>query len=61
MEYELFFRAYVYKFITKTLFAVYACDFGEYRVVPLKNLQPLHEGFCDLPYQAVKAKLVGSV
>ncbi|XP_008214717.1 tudor domain-containing protein 7-like [Nasonia vitripennis] len=58
-EDDSWYRAYVYKIISKTQFGVYACDYGDYRIVTLKNMQPLQEGFCDLPYQAIKAKLVG--
>lgn len=38
---------------------VYFCDYGDVTVITLDKLQPLTKQFCELPYQAIKAKLVG--
>ena len=46
--------------INKNTYLVYACDYGDYNIAQLKNLQPLREEFYELPYQAIKAKLNGN-
>lgn len=56
---DSWYRGYVKKVITNSQFLVYACDYGDYKIVKLDNLQPLQPEFLDFPYQAIKAKLVG--
>ncbi|XP_014218025.1 tudor domain-containing protein 7-like, partial [Copidosoma floridanum] len=56
---DTWFRGCVFEIISDNIFVVYACDYGDFRVVSLDNLQPLLEEFLELPFQAVKAKLVG--
>lgn len=50
---------YVTNIISDIDVSVYFCDFGDVTIVPRSNLQPLKSDFMKLPYQAVKAKLVG--
>lgn len=56
---DCWYRGYVSKIITETNFLVYACDYGDYKIVKLDDLQPLQPEFLDFPYLAIKAKLVG--
>lgn len=56
---DTWYRGYVSKIISESEFLVYACDYGDYNFVGLDNLQPLQPEFLNLPYQAIKASLVG--
>ncbi|XP_032664575.1 tudor domain-containing protein 7-like [Odontomachus brunneus] len=53
------YRVYVTNIINENTISVYFCDFGDVTIVPRNRLQPLKSEFLELPYQAVKAKLVG--
>lgn len=53
------FRVYVTNIISDCMVSVYFCDYGDVTIVPRSSLQPLKSEFLELPYQAVKAKLVG--
>lgn len=53
------FRVYVTNIISDNEVSIYFCDFGDVTIVSRNNLQPLKSDFLKLPYQAVKAKLVG--
>lgn len=55
-----FFRGCIFEIISDTIFVVYSCDYGDFKVVSLENLQPLLQEFYELPFQAVKAKLIGN-
>lgn len=58
----LIFRAIVPKSLDKNTFAVYFCDYGDYRPVNIEKLLPLTETLKDsLPKQAIKAKLHGNL
>lgn len=52
-------RVYVTNIINDNEVSVYFCDFGDVTIVSRYCLQPLKSDFLKLPYQAVKAKLVG--
>lgn len=54
-----FYRVLLRHHIDANSVAVYFCDFGDISVISLDKLQPLHKKYFDLPYQAIKAKLVG--
>lgn len=45
--------------INENMVTVYFCDFGDVSILSLDKLQPLKSQFLELPYQAIKAKLVG--
>ncbi|XP_014473418.1 PREDICTED: tudor domain-containing protein 7 isoform X2 [Dinoponera quadriceps] len=53
------YRVYVTNIINDNMISVYFCDFGDVTIVQRSRLQPLKSEFLELPYQAVKAKLVG--
>ncbi|XP_018318285.1 tudor domain-containing protein 7 isoform X2 [Mycetomoellerius zeteki] len=53
------FRVYVTDIISDNDVSVYLCDYGDVTIISTSNLQPLMSKFLKLPYQAVKAKLVG--
>lgn len=53
------YRVYVTNIISDNEVSVYFCDFGDVTIVSRSSLQPLKSDFMKLPYQAVKAKLVG--
>lgn len=55
------FRVYVTDIIDDIQVSVYLCDYGDITVVQQSSLQPLKSEFLELPYQAVKAKLVGEI
>ncbi|XP_020295930.1 tudor domain-containing protein 7 isoform X2 [Pseudomyrmex gracilis] len=52
-------RVYVTNIISDNEVSVYFCDFGDVTILPRDSLQPLKSEFLKLPYQAIKAKLVG--
>ncbi|XP_046745960.1 tudor domain-containing protein 7B isoform X1 [Diprion similis] len=54
-----FYRVCVSKIINDQMVTVYFCDFGDFSVLSTDKLQPLGRQFLDLPYQAIKARLVG--
>lgn len=54
-----FSRVYVTNIISDNEVSAYFCDFGDVTIVPRSSLLPLKSEFLKLPYQAVKAKLVG--
>ncbi|KMQ98076.1 tudor domain-containing protein 7 [Lasius niger] len=56
---EDWYRVYVTNIISDNEVSVYFCDFGDVTIVSRTSLQPLKSDFLKLPYQAVKAKLVG--
>ncbi|XP_072742893.1 tudor domain-containing protein 7 [Anoplolepis gracilipes] len=56
---EDWYRVYVTNIISDNEVSVYFCDFGDVTIVSRSSLQPLKSDFMKLPYQAVKAKLVG--
>ncbi|XP_043287366.1 tudor domain-containing protein 7 isoform X2 [Venturia canescens] len=53
------YRGCVLNVIDKQVFTVYFIDYGDVAVVWLDKLLPLSRQFLDLPYQAIKARLVG--
>ncbi|XP_036140516.1 tudor domain-containing protein 7 isoform X2 [Monomorium pharaonis] len=53
------YRVYVTNIINDNDVSVYFCDYGDVTIISRTNLQPLKSKFLKLPYQAVKAKLVG--
>ncbi|XP_070158766.1 tudor domain-containing protein 7 [Polyergus mexicanus] len=53
------YRVYVTNIISDNEVSVYFCDFGDVTIVSRSSLQPLKSDFMKLPYQAVKAKLIG--
>lgn len=53
------FRVYVTDIINDNDVSIYFCDFGDVTIVSRSSLQPLKSDFMKLPYQAVKAKLIG--
>ncbi|KYM99296.1 PREDICTED: tudor domain-containing protein 7 isoform X2 [Cyphomyrmex costatus] len=53
------YRVYVTDIISVNEVSVYFCDYGDVTIISSNNLQPLASKFMKLPYQAVKAKLVG--
>ncbi|XP_066601357.1 tudor domain-containing protein 7-like isoform X2 [Prorops nasuta] len=53
------YRVYVTKFLNSNFVPVYFVDFGDNAVLSVDKLQPLRKQFWDLPYQAIKARLVG--
>ncbi|XP_015187922.1 PREDICTED: tudor domain-containing protein 7B-like [Polistes dominula] len=53
------YRASVMNIIDENMVTVYFCDFGDVYILSLDKLQPLESKFLELPYQAIKAKLVG--
>ncbi|KAL7306420.1 hypothetical protein TKK_0001837 [Trichogramma kaykai] len=57
IEDDTWFRAYVYKRISQSAFAVFSVDYGDYRIVRLDDLLPLPDNFCEIPCQAVKGRL----
>jgi len=59
LTYFIFFRVYVTNIISDNEVSVYFCDYGDVTIVSRYCLQPLQSNFSKLPYQAVKAKLVG--
>lgn len=50
---------YVTNIISENEVSIYFCDFGDVTIVSRSSLQPLKSDFMKLPYQAVKAKLIG--
>ncbi|XP_025155538.1 tudor domain-containing protein 7 isoform X2 [Harpegnathos saltator] len=56
---DYWYRVYVTNIISDDMISVYFCDFGDMTIVPPSRLQPLKSEFLELPYQAVKAKLIG--
>lgn len=53
------YRVCISSIINDNMVSVYFCDYGDVSVLPLDKLQPLKSEFFDLPYQAIKARLVG--
>ncbi|KAK1132304.1 hypothetical protein K0M31_016420 [Melipona bicolor] len=53
------YRVCISSIIKENMVSVYFCDFGDVSVLPLNKLQPLKSEFLELPYQAIKARLVG--
>lgn len=53
------YRVYVTNIISDSDISVYLCDYGDVTIISRYNLQPLKSKFLKLPYQAIKAKLVG--
>ncbi|XP_011268042.1 tudor domain-containing protein 7 [Camponotus floridanus] len=56
---EDWYRVYVTNIISENEVSIYFCDFGDVTIVSRNSLQPLKSDFMKLPYQAVKAKLIG--
>lgn len=56
---EDWYRVYVTNIISDNEVSVYFCDFGDVTIMSRSSLQPLNSDFMKLPYQALKAKLVG--
>lgn len=56
---NLWYRTSVIKVIHAGSISVFYCDFGYYGNLTGQQLIPLDQEFMDLPYQAIKAKLVG--
>ncbi|KAL6449346.1 hypothetical protein ACFW04_000747 [Cataglyphis niger] len=56
---DYWYRVYVTNIISDNEVSVYLCDYGDVTIVSRSSLQPLKSDFMKLPYQAVKAKLVG--
>ncbi|XP_012254025.2 tudor domain-containing protein 7-like isoform X1 [Athalia rosae] len=54
-----YYRVCVSKVIAGHMATVYFCDFGDFSVLSLDKLLPLGRQFLDLPYQAIRARLVG--
>ncbi|KAG7205807.1 hypothetical protein KM043_007752 [Ampulex compressa] len=53
------YRVYISDIIDKNTVTVYFCDVGDVLVLQVNKLQPLQSQFFELPYQAIKARLVG--
>ncbi|XP_039306153.1 tudor domain-containing protein 7 isoform X3 [Solenopsis invicta] len=53
------YRVYVTHIINDSDVSAYFCDYGDVMVISRDNLRLLKSKFLKLPYQAVKAKLVG--
>lgn len=53
------YRVCISHIINDQMVTVYFCDFGDVSVLTLNMLQPLKRQFLELPYQAIKARLVG--
>ncbi|XP_012284701.1 tudor domain-containing protein 7A [Orussus abietinus] len=53
------YRVCISNVINDTTVTVYFCDFGDVSVLTLDKLQPLKSQFMELPYQAIRARLVG--
>ncbi|KAK2584964.1 hypothetical protein KPH14_002552 [Odynerus spinipes] len=56
---EHWYRVCVSNIINENMVTVYFCDFGDVSILSLDKLQPLRSQFLELPYQAIKARLVG--
>lgn len=56
---NLWYRTSVIKVIHAGSISVFYCDFGYYGNLTREKLIPLDPSFTELPYQAIKAKLVG--
>lgn len=56
---DKWYRVCVSNIIDKHMVTVYFCDYGNVSAVSLDKLQPLKSQFLELPYQAIKARLVG--
>lgn len=56
---EHWYRVSVMNIIDENMVTVYFCDFGDVCILSLDKLQPLKSQFLELPYQAIKAKLIG--
>lgn len=56
---NLWYRTSVIKVIHAGSISVFYCDFGYYSNLTRQQLFPLDREFTELPYQAIKAKLVG--
>ncbi|XP_043486292.1 tudor domain-containing protein 7 isoform X2 [Polistes fuscatus] len=56
---EHWYRVSAMNIIDENMVTVYFCDFGDVCILSLDKLQPLKGQFLELPYQAIKAKLVG--
>lgn len=55
----LWYRAYVNHILNNQTIAVYFCDYGSMSITSIDKLQPLSSIFFDLPYQAIRARLIG--
>ncbi|KAF7996539.1 hypothetical protein HCN44_002171 [Aphidius gifuensis] len=55
----LWYRAYINHILNDQTIAVYFCDYGSMSITSIDKLQPLGSLFFDLPYQAIRAKLIG--
>ncbi|KAI4492107.1 hypothetical protein M0802_010115 [Mischocyttarus mexicanus] len=53
------YRVSAMNIINENMVTVYFCDFGDVSILSLDKLQPLQSQFLELPYQAIKAKLIG--
>uniref|UniRef100_A0A0C9R1B2 Tdrd7_2 protein n=2 Tax=Fopius arisanus TaxID=64838 RepID=A0A0C9R1B2_9HYME len=53
------YRACINRVLDDQSVSVHLCDFGNINIVTLSQVQPLRREFYDLPYQAIKARLVG--
>lgn len=58
---NLWYRTSVIKVIHDGSISVFYCDFGYYGNLTRQQLVPLDAEFMELPYQAIKAKLVGEL
>lgn len=56
---NLWYRTSVIKVIHAGSISVFYCDFGYYGNLTRQQLFPLDPEFAELPYQAIKARLVG--
>lgn len=56
---NLWYRTSVIKVIHAGSISVFYCDFGYYANLTQQQLIPLDPEFTELPYQAIKARLVG--
>ncbi|XP_011173312.2 tudor domain-containing protein 7A [Solenopsis invicta] len=53
------YRIFVNRIIDNSIVCAYFCDYGNEMIISRDNLQPLKSEFLKLPYQAIRAKLVG--
>ncbi|KAL0103402.1 hypothetical protein PUN28_017578 [Cardiocondyla obscurior] len=56
---DKWYRVYVTDIISNNDVSVYFCDYGNVMIIHRNDLQPLKNQFLKLPYQAIKAKLIG--
>ncbi|XP_015587926.1 tudor domain-containing protein 7 [Cephus cinctus] len=53
------YRVCISNIINEQIVTVYFCDFGDVSVLTLDKILPLTREFLELPYQAIRARLVG--